>query len=559
MLTRKLALIVLMLCLCVPALGEGALPGFTLGVDVSELAAQEASGATYRDAAGTPADALEVLSACGVDHIRLRVWNDPFDAEGHGYGAGNIDAEVAAALSARAARLGLKTLVDFHYSDFWADPTRQLAPKAWTDLDAQAKAAALRAYTVEALDRILDAGGDVDMVQVGNETNYGIAGESDPQIAARLIAEGCAAVRAVAEARGVSLLACVHLTNPHDPVRLCEVLDVLDAAGADYDAVALSYYRYWHGDLSALTAAIDLIRARGKAALVAETAWPFTPDDGDGWPNVIGADASPYPATPDGQAQAFFDVCRTAWDAGALGAFYWGGIWTPIGPDADANRPVWEACGSGWASSYAAAYDPEHVGDDFGGCAWDNQALFDFDGHPLPALTGLAGLADWTVETAGDSAPAAETDEAENLLLNPGFEDEDRDMWQAESATDDIPFDYQDFVNDAHTGTVAFHFWSAGDMDFTIRQTLTGLEDGLYRCSLWSQGGDMKNAELTLWVEADGTIYEQPFMNTSWADWQHPVLEDIPVTSGVLTVGAHIRCGAKGWGTLDDFCVTRVG
>ena len=543
---------------CAPfAVGEGAMAEAILGVDVSELAAQEASGVVYHDAGGAPADALRVLADSGVNHVRLRVWNDPTDGAGHGYGAGNIDADVAAALSARAAALGMKTLVDFHYSDFWADPTRQLAPKAWRGLDAAGKREALAAYTKEALSKILDAGGDVDMVQVGNEINNGMAGAQRPEVVVELVAAGCAAVHEVAAERGLKIAACVHLTDPQNLARLEDILYNLDAAVAEYDAVGLSFYPYWHGGLPALRTAIEAIQRRGKAAFVAETAWPFTPEDGDGWPNVIGADAEPYPESPEGQAQAFWDVCKTATDAGALGAFYWGGVWTPVGADADANRALWERFGSGWASSYAADYDPEHVGEDYGGCAWDNQALFDFDGHPLEALTGLSGLSDWEISEAGsvdpdeDAAPAGDG----NLVVNPGFEDADRSMWQAESLTDDVPFDYQDFVNDAHTGTVAFHYWSEKDMDFTISQTLTGLESGVYTASLWSQGGDMRDAELTLWVEADGERYEQPFMNTKWADWQHPVIENIPVAGGTLTIGARVRCGAKGWGTLDDFRV----
>ena len=96
------------------------------------------------------------------------------------------------------------------------------------------------------------------------------------------------------------------------------------------------------------------------------------------------------------------------------------------------------------------------------------------------------------------------------------------------------------------------------DMDFRIQQTLTGLPLGKYEVSVWSQGGDMKNASLKLFVIADGTYYEQDFMNTSWADWQHPVLGEIPVSGGELTVGVKIACGAGGWGTLDDFSVSRM-
>lgn len=564
---KKVLLCLVVICIlsisAAPCLAESFPEDFILGVDVSELIAQEQSGVKYYDAGGGEADALAVLAQSGVDRIRVRVWNDPHDAEGRGYGGGNCDTSVAAALSARAAALGMGTLIDFHYSDFWADPTRQLAPKAWAGMSPEEKREALYGFTCKALDEILDAGGDVDMVQVGNETNYGMAGETDTLVMAELIAAGCRAVKDVAARRGLEIKTCVHLTDILKSSRIAEVLDALDAAGADCDAVGLSYYPYWHGSLDRLARVISDIRTTWKRdVFVAETAWPFTLEDGDGWGNVIGDVSGPWPASPEGQLSEFMNVCRTAAQAGAVGAYYWGGIWTPVGPDADENWPIWEKRGSGWAASFATGYDPDNVGEDYGGCAWDNQALFDFEGRPLEALNAIRQLADGSfpegVEAPEPEEDASAEDEGENLVLNPGFEDADRAMWIAKSETGEVPFDYQDYAADAHGGDIAFHYWSKSDMDFTVEQTLTGLEDGIYEASAWSQGGDMKDAELTFYVISGGERYEQPFMNTSWANWQNPVISDIPVTGGELTVGAHIKCAALGWGTLDDFSVIKV-
>ena len=529
-----------------------------LGVDVSELLSQESSGVVYYDASGRPANALAVLAENGISHVRLRVWNDPFDEQGRGYGAGNIDAEAAAVLSARAAALGMKTLLDFHYSDFWADPSRQIEPKAWRGMSVSQKETALAVYTEETLRRILDAGGDVDMVQVGNETNNGMAGEYDLDHMAQLIAAGCRAVRKTAAAYNRRIKVCVHLTDPQDYGYLSSVIKILNRHGADYDAVGLSYYPYWHGTLADLSYAIDNVRKDfGKEVFVAETSWPFTLEDGDGSDNVINYNPGIYPVTPEGQAQEVRDVCRCTADAGGTAVFYWGGIWTPVGPDSQANEIIWETKGSGWATRFASKYDPEHVGDYYGGCAWDNQALFDFTGHPLPALDAMRQLSG---RNARGQQPekAAVSSETQNLVLNPGFEEADRSMWETSSATPYIPYDYQDYVNDAHSGTVAFHFWSEQDMSFRIQQTVYGLELGKYEASVYSQGGDMTNASMTLFVIADGQYYEASFMNTTWADWQHPVITNIPVTQGSLTIGVKITCGKNSWGTLDDFSVTRM-
>ena len=534
---------------------------FILGVDVSELLSQESSGVVYYDEGGNPADALAVLAESGVSHVRLRVWNDPFDEQGRGYGAGNINAERAAILSARAAKLGMKSLIDFHYSDFWADPSRQIAPKAWAGMSVDEKETALAAYTKEALALILDAGGDVDMVQVGNETTTGMAGEYEAGDMARLIAAGCQAVRETAAERGLEITVCVHLTDPQNYGMISAILRGLDIRKADYDAVGLSYYPYWHGTLEDLSDTVGTIRKDfRKEVFVAETAWPFTLDDGDGAGNVIGSDPGIYPVTPGGQALAWEDVCCTVADAGGFGVFYWGGIWTPVSPDPEKNRSIWETEGSGWATRFASAYDPEHVGNDYGGCAWDNQAMFDFTGHPLPVLKTLRMLSEsgrLPVPQPLAEATAEPSAEAPNMVLNPDFEDPDYSMWETSSDTADVPYDYQDNINDAHSGTVAFHFWSEKDMSFRIQQTVNDLPLGKYEASVWSQGGDMTDASMVLYVIADGQYYETSFMNSGWADWQHPVISNIPVASGSLTIGVKIKCGKKSWGTLDDFSVIK--
>jgi len=110
---------------------EGLAEDFAMGVDVSTVLSLEESGVVFRDSAGQPADLFHVLADNGVNSVRVRVWNDPYDASGRGYGGGTVDVDRAVQIGQRATAAGLDTLVDFHYSDFWADPARQLVPKAW--------------------------------------------------------------------------------------------------------------------------------------------------------------------------------------------------------------------------------------------------------------------------------------------------------------------------------------------------------------------------------------------------------------------------------------------
>ena len=107
---------------------------FIFGMDASCVPALERSGVKYYDFEGNEADVYQVLADNGVTHIRVRIWNDPYDASGNGYGGGNCDIDNAIEIGKRATKYGMKLLVNFHYSDFWADPSKQMVPKAWAGL-----------------------------------------------------------------------------------------------------------------------------------------------------------------------------------------------------------------------------------------------------------------------------------------------------------------------------------------------------------------------------------------------------------------------------------------
>ena len=189
---------------------DGLPEDFLLGADVSSLLAEEQSGVVYRGFDGQPADMLKVLADAGVNCVRVRVWVDPFDKDGHGYGGGNCTADTAGEIGSRAAKYGLKLLVDFHYSDFWADPGKQMAPKAWAGLTVEEKAERLKAYTAESLQTIRAAGADIAMVQIGNETTKGLCGETAVPKMCALYRAGAEAVRSF----DPNILIAIHFTNP---------------------------------------------------------------------------------------------------------------------------------------------------------------------------------------------------------------------------------------------------------------------------------------------------------------------------------------------------------
>ncbi len=371
-----------------------AIPGlsedFIKGVDISILPAEEASGVKYYDAEGNEQDLFKILADAGVNYIRVRVWNDPFDENGNGYGGGNCNAETAAELGRRAAQYGMKLNVDFHYSDFWADPNKQMCPKAWEGLTGSEKADALYEYTKESLTTILDAGADVGMVQIGNEINNGLAGETSQRVMINLLKKGSEAVREIAAQYNRDIKIAVHFTNVDDPQGIRNKATWLTNAKLDYDIFGFSYYYYWHSDMENMKAVLtETAETTGKDVMILETAWPWTGDDGDENGNSVNAEDArddSYQASVQSQATMTRDVMAAASEVGGLGVFYWEPAWVPVGHDYTTNSVIWEKYGSGWASSYASDYDPNDAGKYYGGSSWDNQAFFDFDGHVLPSL-----------------------------------------------------------------------------------------------------------------------------------------------------------------------------
>lgn len=607
---------------------EGISDDFYRGMDASAVLALENSGVKYYNFDGEEQDVFMTLAQAGVNYIRLRVWNDPYDENGNGYGGGNNDVATAIALGQRATKYGMKVCIDFHYSDFWADPKKQFVPKAWEGMDIEEKSDALYNFTLESLTQLLDAGVDVGMVQIGNEINNGMSGETDVANVRKLLTAGSKAVREAAANYGKEILVAVHYTNIDDMKKLDTLLTGLQVKEIDYDIVGLSFYPYWHGTIEDLKNAIIHIRdTYDKKVYVAENAYCYTAEDGDGSANSVeGTDdlAEGYSASVQGQANEVRDVCAAASEAGAEGVFYWEGTWIPVGPaDAD-NSALWEKYGSGWASSYASGYDPKDAGQYYGGCSWDNQAMFDFTGHPLaslnvfkylkygataplavdsvPAVTVACNIGTdpelpdtvsviyndrseaqapviWNTDDVaaidtenggnftvsgtledGTEVTAAVTVDRINYVQNPSFEDSDTSMWTVNYSGETDPTDYQVKVADAHSGEVAFHFWSGStDMDFSIEQSFTDLEPGTYELSAFSQGGDLSDdASMELYALVDGRELTAPFKLTTYADWQNPAIPEIKVTDGSLTIGVRYKCNVNSWGTLDDVTLYKI-
>lgn len=367
---------------------------FIFGMDSSQVISLENSGVKYYDFDDKEQDVFKTLAQNGINYIRVRIWNDPFDKNGNGYGGGNCNVDTAIEIGKRATKYGMKLLVNFHYSDFWADPAKQMIPKAWQGMNVDERAKEIYNFTKESLKKIKAEGIDVGMVQVGNETNAYMCGSKIWSGIASFMSNGSKAVREVFP----KALVALHFANP-EKGSYGEYADKLNQYKVDYDVFGSSYYPYWHGTLDNMAKQLDAITDKyGKKTMVLETSYAFTSVDTDFNGNTIsdgGAFDKPYPFTVQGQTNLVRAVTNAVANMKAgIGICYWEGTWISVGTNSwEENHEKWEKYGSGWASSYASEYDPNDAGKYYGGDAVDNQAFFDETGKPLESLKvfGLMG------------------------------------------------------------------------------------------------------------------------------------------------------------------------
>ena len=521
---------------------------FIRGMDASAVLSVEKSGAKYYGYDGKEQDVFETLAESGVNYIRLRVWNDPYDENGNGYGGGDNDVATAIELGKRATQYGMKVNIDFHYSDFWADPKRQHAPKAWEGMSADEKADALYDFTKESLTQILDAGVDVGMVQVGNEINNGMSGETDVPAVMGLLSAGSRAVREIADSYGKDIQIVLHYTNIEDNEEVDTMAANLKEYGVDYDIFGLSYYPFWDGTNENMqNVAKNIMDRYGKKVVIAETSYCYTEKDGDGFGNSFDGieDAvDGYAPTVQSQATMIRDICAAANEVGVLGVFYWEGTWIPVGSEDQDNSALWEKYGSGWASSYSAEYDPDDAGLYYGGCSWDNQAMFDFTGHPLPSLNVFRYLKDGhTVPLAVDFIPQTTVS---------------RDVGEALTLPETVEVVY----NDRSANTQVPVSWDASQV-----AAIDTKKAGTYTVDGTLSDGTAVTADVDVemvnyvknpgFEEADRSMWEMSYAGENDpTDYQEKA--DDAHDGDTLTIGVRMKCNANSWGTIDDFTLNRI-
>jgi len=334
---------------------QAAQPPIYLGVDISYANEMDDCGAVYKSG-GQQVDQFRFFKSAGANVARIRIWNDPDWTK-----YSNL-ADVKRSIK-RAKQAGMQVLLDFHYSDDWADGDKQIAPKAWAKLSTPDQAKALYAFTHDTLLELNREGLMPELVQVGNETNgeivSSLAKAKEPihwDRNALLFNAGIKAVRDAGKETGKPPRVMLHIAQPENAEPWFAA--ATKAGVTDYDIIGLSYYSKWSKrSMAQLGQTIDRLRHTYAAdVLVVETAYPFTTENADTSPNLLGEDSliAGYPATPAGQQKYLVDLTQLVLSSGGTGVFYWEPAWVST-----------KSCGTRWGK----------------GSNWENAAVFDYKGQ----------------------------------------------------------------------------------------------------------------------------------------------------------------------------------
>lgn len=360
-----------------------------LGIDVSSYFEEKAAGAVYY-IDGKSVDPLKIFKEQGISVVRIRLWLDPYAEDGTPYMGGTCDLANFIKLAKLANEYGFKIMLDFHYSDFWCDPSKQMIPKAWKHLTAEELPDAIYNYTVATLKEIREEGIELAYIQIGNEITNGtlwplgkLEYKDDPNHRSNyptFISFIKAGVKGAREIYPESKL-IIHLERSYDNKIYREFFDEFTANHVDFDIIGASYYPYWHHTFKELFDNLDDMKKRyGKEVMIVETGYAFTLENFIAEYGKLVIDENfilennltlEYPISYEGQAAFIENLIKEAKKHDIAGILYWEPLWLPTK-------------GICWSSTKGEEYIKEEGKPTRN--EWANQCLYDYSGNATPAL-----------------------------------------------------------------------------------------------------------------------------------------------------------------------------
>lgn len=547
---------------------------FVKGADVGWLPQMESTGFVFKDDNGNQQDCLQILKDHGIDSIRLRTWVNPSDDRA----SGHCSAEETVAMAVRAKNMGFKIMLDFHYSDSWADPGQQNIPAAWKNDDLNQMKTHLYNYTYDVMTQLKDVGVTPEWVQVGNEINPGMllpmGSLTKPSNLAQLINSGYDAVKAVSPLSKV----IIHRANGYDNASFRKFFDALQANGANYDVIGVSYYpgNDYTSTIDALENNLsDMAGRYEKEVMVVEVGADCSIDEVNVH-NMLVAVQNKVLAVPNGKgigvfywepegAKSWSGYSLSAWNGydgkstdgeptKALDAFLPGEVelnpYPVTGITLD-NANVTVEVGS--TVTVNATLTP--LNSTYKGVTFSSSDESIAKVNPSSGI--ITGIAPGVVTITATSYDQHKTASCQvtvvasaNLIKNPGLE-LDQESWIVTGNAASVTFE-----NDSHKGDKALHYYNG---DFEVSQTITGLENGWYKLSSWTSGGGGEKLSEIFAVNGAGQKFSETFTNTGWDIWNEYIVNNIEVTDGKITIGANVKMDENGgqWGNIDDFVLVK--
>ena len=286
-----------------------------LGGDISMLPKYEQAGTIYRDANGKKMNVLKLFKKEGWNAMRLRLFVDPSQAPGEHKDEGVCqDLNYVEKLGKRIKKAGFQLMLDFHYSDTWADPGKQFTPASWKGASAEALADSVYQYTKRSLIAMKQAGAEPELIQVGNEISFGMlwptaktvpTEDTNWQEFLTMLKEGCKACREICPKAKI----IIHTEQAGKWENTKAFYDRLTAANLDYDIIGLSYYPMWHDRIPVLHNTLNNLAKRypNKEVMIVEAAAYYSHKN-DKWTKNSNEFSEFYPISVDGQTQFTKDL-----------------------------------------------------------------------------------------------------------------------------------------------------------------------------------------------------------------------------------------------------------
>lgn len=378
-----------------------------VGGDISMLPKYEAAGVEYRDATGNVVpDVLAFFKQEGLNAMRVRLFVDPSKDNDK---AVCQDLDYVKQLGKRIKEAGMQLMLDFHYSDTWADPAKQWTPDAWKALSNEELYVKIYEYTKECLQQMKEAGATPDMIQTGNEISYGMLWGTEAE-AKNNQTNRCYTNSPEANwTRFITLLkqagkACreecpqariiLHSERTPKPSVLTDFLDRMKNAAVDYDIIGLSYYPDFHGNLNTLETALTTIEGKqyGKEIMIVETGYSYA------W--AIGNDfdyTKTYPYTEEGQRSFTADLITLLNKHEAVkGLFWW---WPEDNGNKNVTNGWWNAAlyNHDTGKPYAAFYELRHF-------LGDNTSVSMIETPAIAALNNVYSMEGMLINNNGSTA-----------------------------------------------------------------------------------------------------------------------------------------------------------